>query len=260
MRHQSLPRLAQVEISDNWVNKPTNSLESIFRAWMPQTAADHDTRVNLVKRLAQRFPDIAWKICVAQFGDHHGVGHYSHKPRWRPDGYGFGEPFPTWGPILEFVREMIEMALDWWDHSLGTLSDLVARMQDLSPEHQARVWSLVEVWAADRATDADKAAMREKIRVSTLSRRAALRSKKDTRAKALVEAAKAAYAALEPNDILNKHAWLFRDGWVEESADEIEDIQSMDFREHEERVQSRRANAMRSVLSELGISGAGEFG
>src|SRR4029077_12680623 len=101
--------------------------------------------------------------------------------------------------------------------------------QDLLPEHQTRVWSLVEAWAKDKASDADKAAMREKIRVSTLSRRAALRSKKDAQAKALVAAAKAAYAALEPSDILNKHAWLFREGWVDESAGEIEDIQKMDF-------------------------------
>src|SRR5262249_54978910 len=142
--------------------------------------------------------DVAWKVCVAQFGDNHQVGHYSHKPRWRPDGYGFGEPYPTWGPILEFVREMVEMALNWREHSLSTLSDLVERLQDLSPEHQTRVWSLIEAWAKDKANDADKAAMREKIRVSTLSRRAALRSKKDAQADALVAAAKAAYAALEP--------------------------------------------------------------
>ena len=47
--------------------------------------------------------------------------------------------------------------------------------------------------------------------------------------RALVSAGKAAYAALEPTDILNKHAWLFRDGWVEESADEIEDIEQINF-------------------------------
>ena len=41
-----LARLAEVEINDNWINKPTNSLESIFRAWMPQTAANHQQRVG----------------------------------------------------------------------------------------------------------------------------------------------------------------------------------------------------------------------
>ena len=254
-----LARLAQVEINDNWVNKPTHSLELIFRAWMPQTAAGHEARVSLMKSLAQRFPDVAWKICVAQFGDHHGVGDYSHKPRWRPDGYGFGEPFPTWGPIMDFVREMVEMALNWKDHNLGTLSDLVQRLNDLMPEHQARVWALVEEWAKDKASDADKALMREKIRVSTLSRRAAIRSKKDAQAKALVSAGKAAYAALEPTDILNRHAWLFREGWLDESAEEIEDIQNMDFQKREERIQNQRADAMREVLQQRGVSGLVEL-
>ena len=135
-----------------------------------------------MRKLAEKFPDVAWKICVQQFGAHHQVGGYSHKPRWRPDGYGFGEPFPTWGPIIEFMREMVEMALTWKDHSLGMLCDLVERLHDLTDADQARVWALVEAWAKTKASDADKAAMREKIRVSTLSRRAALRAKKNAKA------------------------------------------------------------------------------
>ena len=250
-----LAQLAQFEINDNWVNKPSNSLESIFRAWMPQTAANHRQRVDLMKKLAEKFPDVAWKICVAQFGNHHQVGHYSHKPRWRPDGYGFGEPFQTWGPIIDFVREMVEMALTWKDHSLGMLSDLVDRLHDLTDADQARVWALIETWAKTKASDADKAAMREKIRVSTLSRRAALRAKKSAKVADLATAGKAAYSALEPSDLLNKHAWLFRNGWVEESADEIEDLENIDFRKREERINSLRIEALREILAQRGLAG-----
>jgi hypothetical protein len=230
-------------------------LEAIFRVWMPQTAANHQQRVDLMKKLAEKFPDVAWKICVAQFGTHHQVGHYSHKPRWRPDGYGFGEPFPTWGPIIEFRREMVEMALAWKDRSLGMLSDLVERVHDLTDADQARVWSLIEAWAKTKASDADKAAMREKIRVSTLSRRAAIRAKKSGKAASLATAGKAAYAALEPTDLLNKHAWLFRDGWLEESADEIEDIEKIDFNKREERINGLRIEALREILAQRGLVG-----
>ena len=250
-----LARLAQVEINDNWVNKPTHSLESIFRAWMPQTAADHEQRVALMKKLAERFPDIAWRICVSQFGTYHQVGHYAHKPRWRPDGYGFGEPFPTWGPTIAFMREMVEMTLNWKDHSLGMLCDLVERLHDLDDGFQARVWALIEAWAKDKASDADKATLREKIRVSTLSRRAAMRAKKNANAAGLATTAKAAYAALEPSDPLNKHAWLFRDGWVEESADEIEDLERIDFQKREDRIQERRIAALREIRERCGIAG-----
>jgi len=250
-----LGRLAQVEINDNWVNKPTHSLESIFRAWMPQTSANHVARVDLMKRLAERFPEVAWKICVAQFGAHHDVGDYSHKPRWRPDGYGFGELFPTREPIFEFRLAMVEMALGWEQHTLATLSDLVERLHDLDDSYQSRVWTLIETWAKDKASDADKAAMREKVRVATLSRRAAIRVKKDGQVAALTRKAREAYAALEPSDILNKHAWLFRDAWVEESADEIEDIEKIDFQKREERIQKIRLDAMREIRDQLGLAG-----
>ncbi|MGF6858210.1 HigA family addiction module antitoxin [Paraburkholderia sp. CI3] len=250
-----LARLAQVEINDNWVNKPTNSLESIFRAWMPQTAANHEQRVALMKKLAERFPNVAWKICVAQFGTHHQVGHHSHKPRWRPDGYGFGEPFLTWGPTIEFMREMVEMALTWQNHSLGMLCDLVERLYDLTEADQNRVWALVEDWAKNKASDADKAAMREKIRISTMSQRAAMRAKKSAKSTGLATAGMAAYAALEPSDLLNKHAWLFRDGWVETSADENEDIEKIDFSKREERITSLRIEALREIVAQRGLAG-----
>jgi addiction module HigA family antidote len=254
-----LAKLAQVDINDNWVNKPTHSLESIFRAWMPQTAASHEERVNLMKKLAEKIPDVAWKLCVAQFGNHHQVGDYSHKPRWRPDAYGFGEPFPIWEPINAFVQEMVEMVLTWKTYSLSMLCDLVERMHDLSNPDQARAWELIENWAKKNASDNDKAILREKIRTTTLSRRAAIRSKKDAKAKNLATTAKIAYAALEPCDLLNKHAWLFRNLWVEESADEIEVIEKFDYEKRDDRIQELRIQALREIREHRGIDGLAEF-
>jgi addiction module HigA family antidote len=249
-----LARLSQVEISDNWVNKPAHSLGAIFRAWMPQTAANLETRVDLMRKLAQNLPDVAWKICVAEFSTHDQLGDYSHKPRWRPDGYGFGEPLPTWKPVLDFNREMVKMALAWPDYSLKMLCDLVQRLQNLNDDDQARVWALIEGWARTKADDAGKAELREKIRVTTLSRRATLRAKKDKVA-SVATAGKAAYEALEPTDLLNKHAWLFRDGWVEESADEVEDLESIDFHKQEVRVQELRINALNEIFEYRGLTG-----
>lgn len=250
-----LARLAQIEISDNWVNKPTNSLESIFRSWMPQTAATHEVRVNVIKALVAHFPNVAWKICMAQFGEHHEIGHYNHKPRWRPDGYGFGEPIPTWGPIIEFRREMVEMALSWKDHTLDMLRDLVARLHGLDAAYQARVWNILRAWAAEKASDADKAVLREEIRVKTLSRRAVGRVKKTGDEAVMLKAAKEAYAALEPADLLNKHAWLFRKDWVEESYDEIHGEAEIDFSKRDERIIALRTEALREVLKQLGLQG-----
>lgn len=249
-----LARLAQIEINDNWVNKPAHSLAAIFRSWMPQTAANNDERLELVKVLFNRFPDVAWMLCVAQFGSHHQVGDYSHKPTWRPDGYGHGEPFPTWGPVLEFAEKMIELALSRARYTVSMLSDLIDRVHDLTDADQDRVWALVEAWL-QTASDNDKITLREKIRVSTLSRRAALRGKKSSKQARLVTAGKRIHAALEPSNLLDKHAWLFKGTWIDESADELEDIQNIDYEERENRIRKQRTDALKEIHGQYGIAG-----
>ncbi|WP_084158880.1 HigA family addiction module antitoxin [Solidesulfovibrio alcoholivorans] len=249
-----LARLAQSEPNDNWGNKPTRSLKSIFRAWMPQTAADHEERISLMKQLAERFPDIAWKICIEQFSTYPDFGTYSHKPIWRPDGYGFGESYTTWEPIRTFQIQMVEMALGWKEHTFVTLTDLIDRLRNLSDSHQDRVWTLIEIWSKD-ASDTDKAAMREKIRVSLLSRRAALRLKNEERWAILTNKAKEVCTALEPKDLINKHSWLFHNTWVDESADELGQIESINFDKRQEHIQKLRIAALHEIFDQRGFDG-----
>lgn len=250
-----LARLAQVEINDNWTNKPANSLDSIFRAWMPQTAADLRQRIDLMKKLSGTFPDVAWKICLAQFNSYDRIGHYSHKPRWRPDGYGFGEPLPTWGPINSFVHEMVEMALSWKEYTLEMLCDLVERIPNLSTEHQGRAWELVLSWASSKASDSEKAVVREKIRVSTLSRKALLRAENKDMASAMIEKGQAAYDALAPEDLIHKHLWLFRDSWIEFSADELDESHQLDFQKRDEQITKVRTEAVLEIFEAKGVRG-----
>lgn len=249
-----LARLAQIEINDNWVHKPENSLEAVFRAWMPQTAANNEERLALMKTLFAKFPSVAWKVCVAQFGNNHRIGHHSHKLTWRADGYGHGEPLPTWEPILEFVAEMVKLALSQPNYSVSMICDLVDRLHDLQEADQARVWEIVEIWAST-ASDSDKVFLREKIRTSTMSRRAALRTKRNGKTPKSTAIAKGIYAALEPSSLTDRHAWLFKNSWIEESADELEDIEKIDFAEREERIRDQRIRALQEINDKLGIIG-----
>jgi hypothetical protein len=249
----ALAQLSEVEISDNWTNKPINSLLSIFRVWMPQTAANPLQRLEVLKMLIQRFPDVAWAISIKQFDFNGDTGTYSHKPKWRSDGYGYGEPYTTREPVLAFLRETLKLILNWQNYSRSQICDLIERLQSFDDQAQVDVWGLVREWATKLATDADKAVLREKVRVTVLSRRGRLRSKKEDY-KRIKKAAEAAYEALEPIDLLNRHEWLFREGWVEESRDEI-DAEAIDFRKREQRVSTLRTEALREVLDQRGFSG-----
>ncbi|MBF0610435.1 MAG: HigA family addiction module antidote protein [Magnetococcales bacterium] len=249
-----LARLSQIPLNDNWLNKPFNSLKNIFRSWMPQTAADHPTRIALMQKLKKEYPAVAWHLCVEQFGDHDTIGHYNHKFCWRSEGMGCGEPISTWEPIRDFVRQMVEMALTWEEHSLDMLCDLVKRLHRLSGEHQARVWSLVEGWALNKASDRDKATMRETIRVSFRSRRAKHKLN-DEEAVSLSTTSEAVIKKLESNDILNKHAWLFQNGWIDESTNELENIDELDFDQRQEHIKKLRTDALQDIFTHQGLAG-----
>jgi hypothetical protein len=249
-----LGRLSEVEINDNWANKPISSLSSIFRAWNPQTAADHETRLKAIRMLLDKHPAIGWKICLRQFGDYgNRVGGYSHKPKWRTDGYGSGEPFKTWGPINTFVLEMVEIALSRPSYTVEMLCGLIGRLHALGPEFQERVWEIVNEWHKGGADDEDIANVREKIRVTVLSRRG--RKKGDAEGQAnLSKTARAIYDAMLPTDVVNQHEWLFRQGWVEESADELTEVE-MDFQAREKRIEKLRTEALTKIVEARGLDG-----
>ncbi len=253
-----LARLAEVEITDNWSNKPIASLEAIFCVWMPQTAASHQERLSVLRLLKERHPQIAWQVCISQLEQGQKLGHYSHKPRFRPDGYGFGEPFATWGPIMDFVRDVVELVLTWPDLSGDMIIDLVGHLHDFSDQDQSRIWSIVETWAASGVSNEEKSKLREKIRVTVLSRRGVMRSKKGGRFASLTATARKVYEALEPSDLLDKHAWLFKEHWVEESADELDQEES-DFRAREERIAAQRLDSLREILTQRGTKGVIEL-
>lgn len=253
-----LAQLSKIEINDNWANKPFHSLDSIFSAWMPQTSADQDTRLRVMKLLVERFPTVAWRICIAQVETGQQVGNYSYKPKWRNDAYGFGEPVKTLEPVFAFMSEMANMVLNWKSgHTREMLCDLVQNLHNLSEDNQARVWELVKDWAGQGASESDKAFVRENIRVTVMSRRGMKRSKEANFAK-LTAIGKATYKALEPSDLLQKHEWLFREQWVHESADALID-EDMDFQKRDERITKLRKEALRQIHEAYGLSGIFEL-
>ena len=249
-----LGRLSEVAINDNWVNEPISSLGSIFCAWMPQTAANHEARLKAIHMLLDKHPAIGWNICLQQFGDHVAqVGSYNHKPNWRPDGYGFGEAFKISGPGNAFALEMVEIALSRPSYTVEMLCDLVGSLPALGPEFQERVWKIIDEWHKSGANDEEIAEVREKIRVTVLSRRG--RKKANAKGQAsLSKTARAVYKSMLPKDVVNQYEWLFRQNWVEESADELGEVE-IDFQAREKRIEKLRIEALTQIVKARGLAG-----
>ena len=247
-----LAQLAQIEIDDNWTNKPISSLLAVFSSWMPQTSANLETRIALVKRILVKYPDIGWKLCIQQFDTRGQIGDYSHKPKWRTDGYGYGEPLQDRTQVEVFIGEMLILALSREDYSINMLIDLLDRFECLNEHEQEVIWSIIEEWAEAKASDAEKAQLREKIRVTVFYRQALKHSSISANQERL---AKSAYDSLEPSDLLLKHRWLFKERWLEVSADEVDDVDSFDFEARDEKVKRLRVSALSEITKKMGNDG-----
>jgi hypothetical protein len=236
-------------IDDNWANKPIASLQAIYRSWMPQTAASLQERAKALEVLTKRFPDIGWQICIEQFGTGTRWGRSSHRPRWRSDASGAGQP-ATIKEIHDFGRRALDLALAWPRHDQKTLGDLVQRLRGMPEEDQSRVWDLIDKWIDAAADDKAKADLRERIRQFALTRRSLRRDLKD----ATRDRARATYLKLQAHDPAVRHAWLFAGQWVELSADEIEGDE-FNISKHCENIDKLRATAMKEIWAEHRFDG-----
>lgn len=246
-----LGELAERPLNDNLVNKPSNSLSAIFRSWMPQTSADLAGRKAALTKLAKVHPGVAWPICVDQFAVHSRFGSPSHKPRWRPDGHGVGDPISGDEPN-DFALFAFHMALNWPSLTCEMVCDLLNNIDGVHDDLQHELWDVIDNWV-ETASDDDRVALRERIRVTTMSRRAvAQRGRRG--APKINDRAKATYDRLEPKDPVYRHKWLFKKAWVDESADELAD-EDFDYRNREERIARLRQDAVREVFIAGGVPG-----
>ena len=244
-----LAKLCAWKIDDNWGHTPIGTLKSIFRFWMPQTAATVEQRNRALETLTGKFPDVGWQVSVDQFNPASRVGHFSSKPRWRADAYDAGE-VATVGEGRQGQRKAVELALDWPAHDERTLGVLVDRLEALSSEYRNRVWDLISAWNDTGPSDTRKAVLRERIRRSTLTRRRRHHDADDTGR----ERARQTYDLLAPRNLIARHQWLFLHHWVEESAGELED-EEIDHQKREERIARQRHEALQEVWAESELIG-----
>jgi hypothetical protein len=211
-----------------------------------------EERIKALEYLVRNYPKVAWPLCTQQFDQRSNIVFDNHKPRWRPDAHGHGGPV-SFKEARDFAKRAFELALDWKAHTCETLGDLIASAANLDEVHEAKIWDLVEEWSGT-ASDDDRAWLREKLRISTPMRRPQGNEQSDQRAAWAAERARCAYEQLEPNDLILKHAWLFKAPWIEESADENA-VENLDLQERDKRFAAKRVHALKEVVAERGIEG-----
>lgn len=249
-----LARLSEVPIADNWVNKPQNSLESLVRSWLPQTAAPIDRRLKLLDVVAREFPAVGWEVCKAQIDTGHRFATPNERPRWRTDAAGAGAGGATYDEDYRTRRRALDLMLGWEDLDMGRLGDLIELSGELPPEDQARVWARAREWIDAGPREDERASLRERMRRSVLTRRGRGKARpgRVERQRRLV------FDALAPAEPVERHRWLFAEQWVSESGDELFD-DDFDYERHQTHVEGLRREAMAEIVATEGLDGVGRL-
>ena len=244
-----LGQMSKTVIDDNWVNKPINSLQAIYRSWMPQTAVSLEDRIRALDALTNRFPDVGWQICIEQFKGGPRFGDYSYRPRWRSDASGEGHVV-TQKELCNFALKVLEIMLTWPSHNEKTLGDLVECLPRIFEKDHTKVWNLINKWSGSEVDERAKAGLAERIRRSMFARP----SQNNRLNRAAKDRARIAYENLQPKDPVVRHAWLFAVHWIWCSA-EIGEDGEIDYDKHDENIDIRRRAAMNEIWTRRGHEG-----
>lgn len=245
---QMLAWLSLTNVDDNWANKPEESLKTIFRSWMPQTAASKQQRLAALKLLIRNFPDVAWRLCIGELKPGPSFSSPTYRPRWRNDASGAGHAV-TVKEANEFTRECLDVVINWPNHDKKTLGSLVEFVHRIPAQDQASVWARISQWSRNSGEDA-KAALRERIR------RFAFRPpRRDSRLNEITRAAaREAYENLRVDDPVIRHNWLFENHWVRGTLGKL-DVDEFNGSKRTEAIIRLRRDAMIDIWSKRGFSG-----
>lgn len=244
-----LANLSLTEINDNWTNKPVKSLASIFHSWLPQTAVSISDRIQALKMICERFPEVGWQICIRQINGGDDIGEYNVRPRWHAVAAGSMTPVSP-NERSEFECAVLDLVVNWPRHDGRTLSDLLPYLPRMGEEEQMKVLDCVNTWVLTQSDEAAIAEIREHIGRLVYSLDAfppGLFTKAMTRARET-------FQQLIPKDSFMRLALPFRGIWTYSSIAKSQDP-SLDWADWPERFFVICKKSFAEIWSSYGIDG-----
>ena len=230
-----LAHLSGEKISDRNMNTPIRSLFSLFRSWMPQTAAPLGERLEIIKHIVKCRPQVGWRLCVGLLPSRNEWLIRNPVPKWRGDKSSAGE-----GALRRDASAVVEAAretlLNWTPQDEKTLGGLVDHLESFSEGVQTRIWDLIDDWTLT-ASDAARTVLQDRIR----KHYPALDD----------ERAQGALKRLTPTDSVHRNLWLFasKDPEIGQTTD------GFDYSQLDSRIRSLRIASLREIVDDQGSAG-----
>ena len=244
-----LARLTETEVKGNWVHAPNRSLVSIFRSWLPQTAATIEQRIKVLKKMSQEVPEAAYELLNNLVHTGHDFADHNPRPKWRDDDAGAGQVV-TNKERIQMINAAVALQMELAAGHPNRIVKLIEKLDDLDEALCERVFKLIEPFALIDVPDADKEHLRSALR-RRIHWHHNYRKIQGEELDSKLSRHEAAYQALEPFDLVLRHGWLFAKRGVALPID----MQEQDHSARWNLIEEWRTKALREVYESEGWSG-----
>jgi hypothetical protein len=244
-----LARLAHVEIKGNWGALPKATLGSIFRSWLPKTAANLSERIAVIDTLIRKEPTIAFDVLDQLVHAGPDTAWPTARPAWRDDdaGAGYGvSPSERQGMVTAAADRLITCSEGY----PAGIARLIEKIDIFDRPRVQATLALADQFTRPSTADDDReiirTALRERIywhRNYGRVRGAALSNK--------LRASEDLCHRLSPRDSVVRHRWLFATDWPHLPGPARED----DYKKFAEVLDAARTGGLREIRAEHGMAG-----
>lgn len=231
-------------------NRPSASLNAIFRPWLPQTAAGLDRRFKVLDALAKRDADSTWDILISTLPEFHAVGFPAARPRWR-DWANDLSPNVKRAEYEAAIVGAVERLLALAGHSGSRWAALIESLPQLGLAERRAILERLSSIDPVPFDDEGRTAIWTAMRTVVASHRR-FPNAEWAMAEEYVAQIDSVRERFIPEDVITRYKWLF--SWQADLPD-AKAIRSDDHSAYQLEVQHARNMAVRNVEASLGLAG-----
>jgi len=203
----SLAKLDEVDSGGSWGNRPAASLREILLTWYPQTAAGVEKRIAVLKSLADRTPEVAWKLLFAMLPQGHSHADLTHRPIWR-DWVSAWQEGTSGTDYWKQVNAAADLIVRLVDNDPTRWSYVLDELQSVPESHRSELIDRLRNFPVDEIAADERRRLAEHLR-KTIQKHRDFADANWSLPSDSVEALNQALPRLLPQGLQDRHAWLF---------------------------------------------------
>ncbi len=239
--------LTENDPGGNLSNRPFNSLKEIFMPWHYQTLADFNSRKAILELISTKYPAVAWDLFLSLLPNHHQIGSYTHKPRWRMFEIDL-RPNYTNKERSEMYTFLISKLIKLFDYSEEKLEILLEYSTNLS--YWDRDALLIFIQSTIEKVSHENNLVWNKTRKILSQHRSHPNQNWSIPEEGLLKYEEL-YEKLQPTGIVDSTTWMFNERWLSFKEGFEKDSYTVD--QKQDIINQRRFDALNSIYNDNGI-------